>query len=143
MKTERMIQLNGEVHSVLISDEPEALQAARAAGRAFVGLWHRKQNADLSAAEYLVEHLEDADEEYLEQVVRRHLGLPWMIGETKRLLIREFCLEDATRVPREAEDGEADQIFYTPKRLPGVHPIPVQILSIWDLGAGGKKRART
>ena len=79
MKTERMIQLDGRIHSVLISDEPEALQAARAAGRASVGLWNRERNSDLSSAEYLVEQMEDIDEAYLERIVRRHLGLPWII----------------------------------------------------------------
>ena len=117
MKIERMIQLNGKMHSVVISDEPEALQAARAAGRASIGLWDRKNNANLSAAEYLAEQLEDIDERYLEQVLRRHLGLPWIIGESERLLIREFCLEDAALMPREPEDGEADRVFYTPERL--------------------------
>lgn len=127
MKTERTIQLDGQVHSVLISDEPEALKAAKAAGGASIGLWDRNREAglsgggfpgaDLSAADYLAERLEDIDERYLEQVVRRHLGLPWILGESERLVIREFCLEDAALVPGEPQDGEADRIFYTPERL--------------------------
>ena len=117
MKTERMIQLDGRFDSVLISDEPEALQAARAAGRASVGLWNRERNSDLSSAEYLVEQMEDIDEAYLERIVRRHLGLPWIMGESERLLIREFCLEDAALVPWENGGGESDRVFYTPELL--------------------------
>ena len=72
---------------------------------------------DLWPASYVAESLEDLDDAYLEQVVRRHLGLPWHIRETKRLLIREFQAEDAKKVPREETDREEDSVFYTPEKL--------------------------
>lgn len=84
---------------VLISDEKEALLAAKAAGRAIVGLWRPGQEMEeISAAKYVVENPEDVTEEYLERVARRHLGLPWHICETERLVIREMFADDFDEV---------------------------------------------
>ena len=116
MTEEREVVIEGTVHTVIISDEKEALLAAKAAGRALIGLQSR-ENMDLWPASYVAESWEDLDDAYLEQVVRRHLGLPWHIGETKRLLIREFQAEDAKKVPGEETDREEDSVFYTPDKL--------------------------
>lgn len=120
MREERKIIIDGQVHTVLISDEQEALLAAHAAGRAIVGFWDRKsggESVDLSPAQYVVESPEDVDDEYLEQVVRRTIGLPWIIGTTERLAIREFTMDDISTVPREEGDAPEDEIFYTPEKL--------------------------
>lgn len=118
MREERRIAVCGQLHTVVISDEQEALQAADAAGRAIVGIWDRNAvGQNLAPADFLVENLADADDQYLEQVVRRRLGMPWIIGETSRLVIREFSLEDIPAVMREEGDREADQVFYTAGRL--------------------------
>lgn len=118
MRKERQITMCGQIHTVVISDEQEALQAADAAGRAIVGIWDRTaKGQDLSPAAFVVENLADADDQYLEQVVRRRLGMPWIIGETSRLVIREFTLEDLPAVMKEEGDREADQVFYTAGRL--------------------------
>lgn len=116
MTEEREVIIEGTVHTVIISDEKEALLAAKAAGRALIGVQSR-ENMDLWPASYVAESWEDLDDAYLEQVVRRHLGLPWYIGETKRLLIREFQAEDAKKVPGEETDREEDSVFYTPDKL--------------------------
>lgn len=118
MKEERKIAIDGQMHTVVISDEQEALLTAAAVGRAVVGVWDRtRTDQELSPANYLVEQAEDADEVFLERVVRRHLGLPWIIGETERLIIREFSMKDLPQVPREPSDREADRVFYTPELL--------------------------
>ena len=84
---------------VLISDEKEALLAAKAAGRATIGLWRPGQEmGDISAAKYVVENPDDVTEVYLERVARRHLGLPWRICETERLVIREMFADDFDEV---------------------------------------------
>ena len=57
------------------------------------------------------------DERHLERVVRRSLGLPWLICRTERLLVREFTLEDGRRVPREPEDTDGERIFASPELL--------------------------
>lgn len=136
MREERDVWIEGTRYPVIISDEKEALLAASAAGRAVVGLWRRGREPsaeertgpdteqtereewqDLSPARYLVESAEDLEPEYLERVVRRTFGMPWMIGETRRLIIREFATEDSQRVPSEPEDTEADRIFSRPDLL--------------------------
>lgn len=94
MTQEYEVRVDGNIYTVTISDEEQALLAAKAAGRVVVGLLHGEERRNLSAAEYLVEELETADRQYLERVVRRNLGLPWMIAETERVIIREFTLED-------------------------------------------------
>ncbi|MDO5407156.1 MAG: GNAT family N-acetyltransferase [Eubacteriales bacterium] len=117
MKQEREVSVEGTVYRVVISDEQETLLAARVAGRVPVGLLHEEGEQDLGAAHFLVETLETVDERYLERVVRRELGLPWVIGESERLILREFAMGDLEQVVREPEDGDGDRVFYTPDRL--------------------------
>jgi RimJ/RimL family protein N-acetyltransferase len=57
-----------------------------------------------------------ASRELAELVLRRHLGLPWTIGTTGRLLIREFVKEDAGRIPEE-EYGVEEKVFRSPELL--------------------------
>lgn len=102
---------------VVISDEAKTLLAAKAAGRVIVAYLREDGTEDLSMARYGVEDPQAADERYLERVVRRELGLPWIIGESKRLLLREFTLEDRAHVYPEPEDGEGDKVFYDRERL--------------------------
>ena len=52
--------------------------------------------------------MEAADDILLEKAVRRQYGLPWIIAQTKRLLIREFTKDD----PLEAESADdGDGVF--------------------------------
>ena len=99
MQETKIVKVNNREIPVLISDEKEALLAAKTAGRAVVGLWSPGTALeDLSAADYVVESLSDATDEYLERVVRRVLGLPWKICETERLVIRELFGDDFDEV---------------------------------------------
>lgn len=116
------VRVEGNIYTVTISDEEQTLLAAKAAGRVVVGLLHGDGIQNLSAAEYLVEELETADERYLERVVRRHLGLPWIIAESERLTIREFSMEDLTQMEQavpELSGGDlaAETIFCTASSL--------------------------
>lgn len=110
MTKEYSVMTEGQQLTVIVSDETEALLAARADGKASVGLWNGGSQ-DLSMTRYLIESWEDLTQEYLEQVARRHLGRPWVIARTKRLVIREFQPEDAQSLPEEGE-SEADRIFW-------------------------------
>ena len=96
MREIRYAAVNGKEIPVLISDENEALLAARAAGGAIVGLWSGEGRG--TAAPYAVEALSDVTEEFLERAARRHLGLPWRICETRRLLVREMTGDDFDEV---------------------------------------------
>lgn len=99
MQEIRTVKVNQREVPVLLSDEKEALLAAKAAGRAVVGLWDRREpNQDLSPAAFLVEKPEDADDSFLERVARRNMGLPWRICETDRLYIREICGDDFSEI---------------------------------------------
>ncbi len=115
MTEERTVRIGENSYTITISDEREALLAAKAAGRAILALQTEESSGFL--APYGVERMEDLDQTFLERVVRRHLGLPWEIAETDRLLIREFQLQDAPFVPQERGDGPAERIFCTPKLL--------------------------
>lgn len=108
MIKEYMVVIEGQEHKVVVSDETEALLAAKAAGKAFIGLWSEAGSQDLSIARFVAESVDAVSKEYLEQVVRRHLGKPWVIAETKRLVIREFQIGDEMQIrpdPGEGEDG--------------------------------------
>ena len=97
MTREYDVTVEGRLHRVVISDEKEALLAAKAAGKASVSLWSREGAGETFLTRHAVESLDDATGEYLEKVVRRELGLPWEIAETRRLRIREFQAEDRIR----------------------------------------------
>lgn len=111
MTKEYLVMIENQQHTVTVSDEAEALLAAKAAGRASVGLWKKEGSQELSMTKYLAESWDDLDSEYLEQVVRRHLGLPWTVAQTRRLVIREFQAGDEREMPPEREEKEGHQAF--------------------------------
>ena len=45
---------------------------------------------DLKGIPYVIPSIEYATDELTELILRRYLGLPWLIDETERLVIREF-----------------------------------------------------
>lgn len=110
MVIEYKIPLGGESHPVIISDEPSALLAAKAAGRAFIGVETDGNKWDIRCARYVIPGFEDANRELAELVLRRHLGLPWTIDTTRRLVIREFEEADADQIPEE-EYGPEEAMF--------------------------------
>lgn len=117
MVWERNVLVGNTWYPVVISDEANTLLAAKAAGRVIVGCLGGGRAGNLSMARYAVENVEEADGAYLERVVRRHLGLPWIIGESKRLRLREFTAEDGAYVQKETDDKDADRIFYDREKL--------------------------
>ena len=146
-----------KAYPVVVSDERKALLAAKAAGRAFVGLIHLEEHGGGSQKEERTENSQTSElrrtenqpvkktaegktandiwdaeylatpdaicPEYLERIVLRHIGLPWIITETDRLIIREFTVEDIAGMPEEPdawftqEERDADQIFYDTEKL--------------------------
>ena len=117
MTREYPVMIEGQLHYVIVSDDREALLAAKAAGKASVGLWQKGESQGWLPADHVIESVEDVDREYLEQAARRHLGLPWVIIETKRLMLREFKAGDESRIPAEPGEGGADRIFRNRKSL--------------------------
>ena len=100
MVTERSICLDGKTCTAVISDEPEALLAAKAAGRAIIGVENDGNKWNITCAHYIIPDFTSATRELAELVLRRHIGLPWIIGTTKRLIIRGFVKDDAVRIRR-------------------------------------------
>ena len=123
MVIEYSIALDGRSHPVVISDEPEALLAAKAAGRAIIGVEGNGNKWNITCAHYIIPDFMSASRDLAELVLRRHLGLPWTIGTTGRLIIREFVKEDAGRIPEE-EYGMEENVFRTPELL--AHYIEMQ-----------------
>lgn len=108
MRIDKEIVIDGSPCPITISDDDTALLAARAAGRAVIGIWKGTGGPGLDQCLYLVTDPEDISEELLERAGRRHLGLPWIIARTPRLLIREFTDEDPLE---EAGAFDGDGVF--------------------------------
>ncbi len=117
MVWERDVTVENVCCRVVISDEEDALLAAKAAGRVIVGYLGENGNGSFPMAHYLVETMEAANERYLERVVRRERGLPWIIGESMRLRLREFILGDIGQIPVEPGDRKADRVFHDQEKL--------------------------
>lgn len=116
MVMEYNISLEGRSHPVVISDEPEALLAAKAAGRAIIGVENDGNKWNITCAHYIIPDFTSATRELAELVLRRHIGLPWITGTTERLIIREFVKDDAVRIPRE-EYGMEENVFRSPELM--------------------------
>lgn len=109
MTRQHKLLIDGNLYGITVSDEREALLTAKAVGRAFVAVGDEMFSG--IGVEYAVESFEAVDEEYLERVLRRHLGLPWHIIESDRLLIRELTPEDYKFVSKE-EDAFSNEEQY-------------------------------
>ncbi len=107
MKEERTVPVEGRTYRVLLSDERKAVLEAEAAGGIVVGVLGGEE----TGARYLVTDPDAADERYLERVVRRKLGLPWIIARSRRLLIREFAADDARLLAAEERITRDDEMF--------------------------------
>ena len=123
MKQERTLLIEGRKYTLLISDEPQALLEAKASGRAVLGCMSSGKTDekatdswDLKGIPYVIPSIEYATDELAELILRRYLGLPWLIDETERLVIREFIKEDAKNIPEE-EYGKEEEIFRDPDKL--------------------------
>lgn len=118
MVIERHVIVDGEDCTVVLSDQQEILYAAHAAGKAVIGIINPELEAQsMSPAFYIVDSADNIGQDFLDRVVRRHKRLPWVICETKRLVVREFCVEDAGQVLPEPSDSESDSIFMDREKL--------------------------
>ncbi len=109
MTRQHELLIDGNLYGITVSDEREALLTAKAVGRAFVAVGDEMFSG--IGVEYAVESFEAVDEKYLERVLRRHLGLPWNIIESDRVLIRELTPEDYKFVSKE-ENAFSDEEQY-------------------------------
>ncbi len=110
MTVEYRILVEGKQHTVVLSDETQALLAAKAAGRAFVGVGRAGEQLPMGEVPYVIPSFADASEELARLVLLRSLGLPWVIAETPRLTLRELVREDADRIPA-GECSQEERVF--------------------------------
>ncbi|MCI8852064.1 MAG: GNAT family N-acetyltransferase [Lachnospiraceae bacterium] len=83
-----------------IAELPEAVEAARKLGIPCIGYQDpQKPWREFPGLDWVLEGFEEIDGLFLEQVHTRALGLPAVIGTTKRLLIREM------------EEGDLDTLY--------------------------------
>lgn len=68
---------------------------------------------------YCMESLLDVDCEYMERIYQRGRGLPWIIAETERLIIREITKEDVPRLYELYADEEITR--YMEPLFPTIH----------------------
>ncbi|MCC8127419.1 MAG: GNAT family N-acetyltransferase [Clostridiales bacterium] len=133
MTYEKVILIDGAEYPVTISDDPKTLLAAETAGRVLIGLRQKDADQRWFPADYVIElpevsegsaaigSVDDTagendrgnwpDDIWLERVVRRRYGLPWVIARTERLIIREFTPADLPQVIHDPEDTQEDRIF--------------------------------
>lgn len=84
---------------LVIEDSHHGVCAAKAAGMACLGFANPGSGEqDLSAADYLFESFESLSSAFLEMVWCRHHKKPVVVGESERVLVREFCADDFTAV---------------------------------------------
>ena len=91
------VEIDGQQYTVTVSDEPEVLLAAQAAGRAVLGVWGDGKAAHCRIPVF-AESWDCVSSQMAERAVRRKEGLPWIISVTERLRIREVFTGDWERL---------------------------------------------
>ena len=92
--------------NVLLTDDPALVRAAAAQNRPVV--YYERPGAEaVYEADYTVQSLDELDELFFQRVYERHYGLPWCIGETEQLKIRESTEEDVEKLLAFFTDEEA------------------------------------
>ena len=90
----------------LLTDSP--VLARQTAARGLPVIYYERPGAEpVYEADYTVQSLDDLDELFFQRVYERHYGLPWCIGETERLKIRESTEEDVEKLLELFSDAEA------------------------------------
>lgn len=78
-----------------VTDEIDCYKDLKGRGNYVVPYLHGgNRGVTFPDARYIVEDLQEIEEETLERIYRRMAGLPWNICETKRCLVRETTEED-------------------------------------------------
>ena len=102
----RHVTVDGQAFCITISDEYKALSDALASGGAILGVWNKDQKEFSCPADYMIEDVSQIDDDLLEKVVRRHHSLPWIIGETSRVILRELVPGDETIIGTWTESAD-------------------------------------
>lgn len=94
-----------EKNSLFITDSSQKAAAYKALGLPILVYLHPGNREEcFSGNRYFIEGFEDADEEYFTRIYQRERGMPWTIGESDRLILREMTLQDKEALYRLYED---------------------------------------
>ena len=93
MKLLKSVNISGQHCDILISDENVALWEAFNSHKATIAILG-KEDIDISVSKYAVESLGDIDDEYINKVAYRTLGMPFDIGKVEGINIREMRPDD-------------------------------------------------
>ena len=111
MQETRYAVVDGEKIPVLLSDENRGSPGGKGCREGHCWLMERRHTGnEWCAADTLIADVEDADEEFLGRIARRHLGLPWAICETERLKIREIAEGDYEEIVENHVDADLDTV---------------------------------
>lgn len=134
------VNIDGTERTLTVTDCEEQARKLRDAGEPVAVYLHRK-NADQNFSDfpYAVEEPEDLDEDYLERVCRRLLGLPWEILETERCLIRETTVEDVEafyEIYRDPKITEYTEALYPEKEQEReyIREYIEKVYAFWEFG---------
>lgn len=83
--------------AIWIVTDNSQIEIANQAGVATVGFFV-DGSSEFLHTNYVVLNLEEIDQEYFDRVRMRYHGIPWIIGETQRCIIREFSMEDLDKL---------------------------------------------
>ena len=83
------------IPTLWITDDEETARSLSDRGQAVLIYLHAgNKDSDFSGFVYAVEDIGELDDDYLEKVFRRFLGVPWDILETESCFLRESTMED-------------------------------------------------
>lgn len=93
--------------TIYICDDSKVLKKLYAEGQNVVALLTEKNSGeDFSFCKYAVQNVKECEEEFFQNILKRFMGMPWDIMETKRCLIRETSVEDVDAFYELYEDEE-------------------------------------
>ncbi len=92
---------------IITDSENAALYAGRTGVATAVLLTDRNRDRDFSFVTYCIEDIEYISFERINRIWQRHLGIPWTIAETERLVIREQTLDDLDALYEVYSDKDA------------------------------------
>ena len=85
--------LQKEEELLMITDSQEAAKHAKQCDIACV-VYEKTDTAKCYGVDMVIQSFEELNTEFFELIYKRHHGLPWVIVETDRLLIRESIMAD-------------------------------------------------
>lgn len=101
------------VHFLVITDSREAAQELYNRRICCIGYQDKEDTEFFSGASAVCYSFEDIDMGYLEIIHHHFYGIPVVIAETERLIIRESCKEDFEELHRISREAGNDQYMET------------------------------